>query len=278
MKLEAYKETGKVTLTGVLLLLITTILCSVVLGVAYAYAIHYIPLIYLNLLCVMGVGYGIAYAMKAVSKYGKVRNTLITTLFSFITAVLTVYVQWVFWLKIIYEGAIILNPIEIYYTLIYYIMPYGTWGFGAGDTAVSGILLGLVWIAEAGIIIGIPLFTSKIKEIYCEECHNWVENETHFKYSLEDNTESLKNEFEQGNFEVLSSLKKLGASYSKDHMLLKFGICSECSGTAYASLEKVSIKYNKKGEVTQKEKPIVKTVRISKQKYNELSNIQNGIE
>lgn len=270
LKLERYKESGKFTLVGVLMLLVMSVLASAVLGVAYAYAIHYIPLVYLNLLCVGGVGFAISFIMKKVAKATKVRNKVIVTLFSFITAVLTVYIQWVVWLRIVFEGELYWKPLDVYNAILY-VMPYGTWSIGSSD--INGIELGIIWILEACVMIGIPLWTSAIKEIYCEECNNWVKNEKNIKYAIVGNLEHIKNEFEQGNFEILSTLEKLSADYAESHLALKFGICSECQGTAYASLENVSIRYNKKGEVTKEEKPVVKTVVLSKQKYNDLSNL-----
>lgn len=270
LKLEKYKESGRVDFTGILLLLISMLLTSVVLGFAYAYAIHYIPVVYFNIACVMGVGYIISGVMKRVSKYGKVRNRIITTGVSFITAILTVYIQWIVWLKIVFEGELFWKPLDVYNAILY-VLPYGTWSIGTSD--INGVLLGAVWVAEACTIIGIPLFTSKIEELYCEECNSWVDNEKYIKYSLTSNLESIKKEFEHGNFEVLNTIEKLDADYCESHILLKFGICSECSGLAYASLNNVTIEYNKKGEMKNKNKALVKTVVISKQKYNELLSV-----
>lgn len=54
--LSKYQPTNNFSVQSMLMLVGVLLITSLVLGIAYAYAIIFIPLIYVNVLCTFGVG------------------------------------------------------------------------------------------------------------------------------------------------------------------------------------------------------------------------------
>src|SRR4051812_20328918 len=71
---QYYQHSGAVTFLGPLLGFAAGIPAAILLGVAYAYADAYIPIIYLNLLLALAFGAGVAFVPAWVMRWGKVRN------------------------------------------------------------------------------------------------------------------------------------------------------------------------------------------------------------
>lgn len=208
--------------TGISLIILPLI------GLLYAYAIWYIPFIYINFIIAAVIGFVIGFLIShAVVKFGKVRNASLTIGFSLLAGLIALYFHWAVWIdlvlnagesygssrigvtvsniKILQTFNLALDPTTLF-QIIGEVNKYGTWGFGS--TTVSGIFLSIIWIVEAVIIVGIAVITpiNSTKKPFCELGNEWFKAKTltPFKY-IENRPKMIKN-LENSNPEAFSEL------------------------------------------------------------------------
>lgn len=271
-KLEKYHESGKFGLLSPIILLVFGLIGGLILGAIYSYGVAYIPFIYLNALLAAGLGLGVAFLTSSAGKIGKVRNRAVMAIFGLINGLIALYVQWVVWIHILLDDLWIWKPNEVW-EIVQLILPEGTWSIGrSSDLAVSGTPLAIVWIIEALIIVGIPLFSAVLKSVYCEECEKWIDDEKELKFAITEDIELVKTELESGNLTRLKTLEKLSEDdESRNHIKIHYAICSECNHTAYMSLDKVIIETDKKGNAKPNTTELFEHLMISRAVFEELT-------
>jgi hypothetical protein len=174
---QTYKHSGKFGVHGPILAIVAALVLGWPLGIAYAYLIRWIPLVYVNFFATIGYGvlFGVITAMLL--KIAKVRNNAIAWLTSMVVGFIAWYFAWNgFFFALIKDSPWFYWPAEIFrgMQLVY---PEGTWSMRSG-APVSGIELGIIWLIEAcGIIgfatmVGIGIVT---KTPYCEESQCWLD-------------------------------------------------------------------------------------------------------
>ena len=178
---QTYRHSGKFGIHGPVLAILAAIVLGWPLGIAYAYLIKWIPIVYVNFLVTCGYGAVFGGLTAWLLKVAKVRNNPVAFLTSVAVGIIVFYFAWsgyIFMLtdaemKVASPGNII-NTMKILY-------PLGTWSLRGGEP-VSGIMLGIAWAAEAcgiillAIIVGIGLVT---KTPYCEESRCWLDKTKH---------------------------------------------------------------------------------------------------
>jgi hypothetical protein len=179
-----YTPSGKFNPITFLYLLIAIFVAVPIVALAYTYAILYIPIIYLNFLCVVGVAFGLGYVANFVIGLGKVRNKLLAFFIGLIVGLAGLYCSWLIWIYDHMNAAygvsymqLIESPLA-FWDLIWGINEYGTWGIGrGGDASVSGTMLTVVWIIEAFAMIAPPIFFafSKAREPFIENDDIWAD-------------------------------------------------------------------------------------------------------
>lgn len=147
-----------------------------VMGVVYGYVIRYSPLIYLNILALLGFGYGVGWTVGNAVRKGKCRNRTLRDFLWLVAVVSALYVSWVTWVfAITGHQHLILDPRSLWHALVF-IGKKGVWSIGSSGIPVSGILLYLVWVAEA-IILAVMAWTTSMDQDpgpFCEACGQWV--------------------------------------------------------------------------------------------------------
>lgn len=264
-----YEESGKVGIMAIFTLLLTGIIGAGVLGVIYSYGTWYIPIIYANVILTAAYGFGMGMVTKFGGKLGKVRNTKILVLSGFLMGILAEYVQWVVWLYIYTPGMIILNPSDIF-ELMKQILPIGVWSIGRSQTTVFGAALAAVWIVEAIMIIVIPVVVCTFKEVFCEDCSRWIDDEKTAKFQITNDIQGLKLQFEDGNFQALEELEMYGENYEGPRMELEYCICKDCGQVGYINLEKVDVLLN--GSETEEDREdIIENLIINRKNFDDIS-------
>lgn len=276
-KLKQYEVSGKFGMYAPFIMLLFGVIGGGIFGAIYTYATRFIPFVYLNFLLTLGLGFMVGLLTYKAGKLGKVRNTKVFVFFAFVNGLIALYVQWVVWIKLVFEGVRVLNPFNLL-TLIELVLPHGTWSIGRRSLQfqVSGFPLLLIWIIEAIIIVGIPMIICRSKDVFCEDCSKWAKEDKSFRFLYPENIEKVKSEVESGNFE---SLKRLTKAENKDdakeilHLHLKFGKCPECNQLAYITLCLVTYSRDKKEKLVEKSETLLENLILSKEHFYEIEQL-----
>ncbi len=120
-----------------------------------------IPLIYFNFIITIGFGFVIAIFVQIISKFLKIRERKTRLIMVTILLVVAYYSHWIAYILYISSGTIpsLSNFLSYwiypqnFFAIIGEINTYGTWSLGfSSETPVRGIVLTLIWLAEAAII------------------------------------------------------------------------------------------------------------------------------
>ncbi len=174
---QAYKHSGKFGIHGPVLAITAAVILGWPLGIAYAYLIRWIPFIYVNFLATLGYGFLFGLMASVLLKMARVRNNAISGLTSFLVGVIGLYFAWSGHIHVVVTDA----PWFVWPWQMFGVIPaiyeHGTWGMHSGEM-VSGIMLGIVWLVEAGMIVGIATLAGLStvgKTPYCEDTQCWLD-------------------------------------------------------------------------------------------------------
>ena len=176
--LETYRHSGKFNAPALGLAVGAAVAVGVPLGLAYAYAVRWIPFIYINFFVTLGYGFAFGWLTTRILKAGHVRNTMLAALSGLAAGLIALYCEWSGHIHVVFEDAPwFLRPDEVVrgVKLLY---ESGSWTFH--NQAVTGIPLAIVWLIEAGIIVGLAAampFGSVGDTPYCEQSKCWLDEE-----------------------------------------------------------------------------------------------------
>jgi len=281
-----YKPSGKFTPLAFLYFAGIALIILPLLGLLYAYAIWYIPIIYFNVIIAGAFGFAIAFLIShGVVKFGKVRNVPLTIGLSILAGLIALYFHYAVWvdlvlnmgesygnsrlgitvsnIKIIQTFNLALNPAALF-EIIAEINDYGTWGI-KGST-VSGVFLTVIWIIEALIIIGVATFVpiAFAKAPFCELGNEWFKEKTlpAFQY-IENRPELIKN-LESSNPEAF---KDIALTHTIEDSHSVFALYSSKHNENYLTITNKRAKINKKKELEFESNEFVEYIYLN----NELS-------
>jgi len=218
-----YKRSGKFSSMFFVYFLLGVAISIPILAVAYIYLNHYIPFIYANIFIAIGCGVGLGAVVGFAGKYGKVRNMALMVIFAFIAMVVLKYVQWAVYIPLIFtniyevwEMTFVERKLEAIFLLtrpLYVfegaeiINEFGVWGLGTNvSTAVTGIPLLLVWVAEFIILTASAILTANyfISNPFSEETGAWYSTYDHtISAGVPEHLDSIKQDMEYGKFDSL---------------------------------------------------------------------------
>ena len=149
-----------------------------------------------------------------------------------------------------------LNP-NVLATYVHYFYDHGLWtlnlGHGvnnANGPPVSGIPLAAIWLAEAGIIIGVSAFsawTAMVGLVYCERCEKWTKSTKDVgRLTLAMSPADLAR-IADGDLTPLSTLPR--ASKSEPNFLrLDLETREKCSESNFLTINRATTVVDKKGK------------------------------
>ena len=176
--LETYRHSGKYNALGVVLALGAGAALSFPLGLAYAYLIRWIPFIYVNFFATCGYGLAFGWLTTRILKGNRVRNTTLAALCGLGAGLLALYGEWNGSLHVVFNDAPwLLRPDQVVRG-IKILYADGSWSFHGSN--VTGIPLAIVWVIEAGLVVGISFalpFTFVRDTPYCEQTRVWLDEE-----------------------------------------------------------------------------------------------------
>ena len=186
---EFYTHSGKIT-TSCIIGIASAIGAAMVLGIIYAYATFYIPLIYINVVITIGCGFVLGYAIAKLMLNFKCRNHMFCLVAGGIGGLACLYASWVGFAYIFFNK--FYPQFNVTFTKLL-TSPGGLWNFavdlsktgwfsmGSSSSTdpsyVKGVFLWIIWIIEAGIIVGAAVIMSAgaiTEEVFCEKCDKWA--------------------------------------------------------------------------------------------------------
>ncbi|MFK7747848.1 MAG: hypothetical protein AB8B65_05635 [Kordia sp.] len=277
MHTQYYKPSGKTNSKSFLYLLLAILIAAPILTVVYTYAVLYIPIVYLNVGCVIGIAFGLGFAANFVVGLGKVRNQLVAILFGLIIGIAGLYFSWIIWVYYHLNASPyidithleLLESPEALWDVIWKINEQGTWGIGRNANAyLSGRLLTTVWGIEAIAFIGTPIFFAftKANDPYLEEDDNWADTTKIGPFEFIFDNEILKKQLEAKNYEPLLAMGPALNDQQKSHAI--FTLYHNKKRTHgkefYLSVSNMKERIDKKGQLNFDEKRIINSIRIPK--------------
>jgi len=178
-KFEAYRHSGKYSMKGPVLAVLLSAVAALALGLLYTKLMQWIPLIYFNFLLTAGYGFAFGWVIAKILRSTKTRNTAVAVICGLIGGMFALYGEWSAHIRNLFEvKSLLLMPDQVFVGM-QVLYEFGSWSLKGGD-AVSGVLLGIVWVAEAVTIIGfsVVLPYKAIADVpFCERNQCWLDEE-----------------------------------------------------------------------------------------------------
>lgn len=278
-----YQPSGKYSPSAFIYFLIIALIALPILGLIYAYAIWYIPLIYVNFIIAGGFGFAVGWLInKFVIGRGKVRNTKLAILFGVLSGLIALYFHWAVWMdlvlnagesigserigitvsniKILQVFSLATNPSSLF-ELIGLVNETGTWGIRGGT--VSGTFLSVIWIIELLIVVIvatlIPIGTSR--EPFCEIDNNWFSKTILPAFNVIADKSQMKTALENSQPQVFDDITKV-ENTDQHHSI--FTLYTSEKGENYLSIENKIAQQKDDGKIEFKDDQVVEYISISK--------------
>ncbi|MCU0435528.1 MAG: hypothetical protein MUC87_18865 [Bacteroidia bacterium] len=288
-----YKSSGKAPVTGTLLALAAALVLGILCAFIYCYAIWYIPIIYLNIVIIIGVPFALSWLMARLAiKPGKIRNKMMAGLMGLAAGVVFFVMQWALHCVMVTnsgevhsigsgshelgfaETGFSLNALLFYlfnpsetFTLIGIINEVGTWGIKS--STVSGVMLTICWVVEALIILLLPMYLpyKQAANPFSEKLNQWLNTRKLSRHiEITNSADELRNEIDQGNFATLS---QAGTTLANPFRRLVIHSDDQLQ-EIYLTVQQVTLSHDNKGNEKEDEKVEVKEVLIPRQLYDNL--------
>lgn len=206
-----YRQSGKFSPLAPLIVLIGGLIGAAISGAIYAYALAWIPFIYLNIILVVGYGIAMGAITVLLVKIGKVRNTPLVFAAGFVIGSIAEYIGWVFWILAMSEQEVLLvDPLSLMDAVLT-LGKEGVWSFK--DMTPKGAVLYLMWGIEALWVVLCPAFMAFMiagDDVFCESAGQWADDEIIADRLIPiTNEDEFKLALNQGNFQPLLRLQKL---------------------------------------------------------------------
>jgi hypothetical protein len=287
-----YRPSGEVTVAGLASGLGGGLFAAVVLGLVYAYLMRYSPLVYLNLLCVIGYALVLGAASGYLLKLGKMRNPAVGMCVALFVTLASYYVSWAVWLSIIVSGdKFSVSPWEMashpfgLWRVLQVVNEKGAWSIGHGyassrnHEAVSGVLLWVYWAAEALTVLVGSMATAwyaLTTEPFCESCNVWCAEEKDLVSIGAAEPEELKRRFEAKDF---AYLKTVGPKSAGDAEWCRIDLhrCPSCGGLNALSVNRQKLTTDRKGKTTVTSKNVFRGLLLTEADVRDLRQLSSEL-
>ena len=293
-----YKPSGKFSPISLLYFVVFMVITIPVLSIVYIYAIRFIPFIYLNFLIAIACGCAVGFVMMLISKWGKIRNTILVICLTIVAMIVLKYFQWCIYIPLVYSDIyhffqasfldrmllsfdLFLRPDVVIEEAIF-INANGTWSLGSSGSsgyAVTGIFLSIVWIGEFILMLAgaIALAFSQPGSPYSENTNDWYkEVKTPFEAGLPADPAAFKARLETGDFRELISLVYQGRADQLDHLSLVMFEPKQPTPVDpyYITISQQTTSYDKKGAQKVSSKPLMTYLSVNHAIMAEITQAQ----
>ena len=267
-----YRHSGRFDAGRTLITFIAGTVVALVCGGIYAYIVRYMPIVgWITFIITGGTGFALGSAMGKLLQWARVRNT---TLGLAITALAGLVLVWFSWVVYIYD---LLQQIEIPPTLwdcvtspqimwqiLLDINEHGLWSIK--EAKPTGIFLWAIWLVEAALLIGIPLWYVRKKldeKAFCEACQKWciIRPLIDLK-TLPFSRAEVSRRLESKDFSVIADAKEAPKG-SLMYWTVSLQGCPSCDTTQTLCIDETVLTQNKKGQWEKTIKPVVKRLLLA---------------
>jgi hypothetical protein len=283
-----YQHSGATPVLTVLLAGLAGCVVAVAGALVYAYVDLYIPIIYANILATVGFGALIGFVTAAILKRGRVRSMHVGIALVIVITLVGYYFSWVFWVKATFDryareevAAVVTIPRLIQSPRMLWecasgLNEHGTWSLGHASSSsrdnsnVSGVMLDIVWLAEALVIFGLAIGVTRARiggAIYCERCDRWCGPAVVLRRTAPGDAAAARQGAEAHDF---SHFATLGAASGGHYWELQHEHCGQCNELHTLSVRDVTITTNKKGEQSTKIKKVINRLLVTPEEVEEL--------
>jgi hypothetical protein len=270
----AYRHSGKFGLHGLALAVIVPIAAGFPLGFVYATLIKWIPFIYLNVFITAGYGFLFGFLAGWAMKFGKVRNNPLAALCGAVSGIIGLYFGWNGHIHAYFESApAFCMPGEVLNGMKY-LYEHGSWTL-KGET-ITGVVLGIVWVVEALIIVGISILTPYAMisgTPFCERNECWLDEEKKIS-TMEAFVQTAQLEaIKAGDLSPLfqARAKREGAS-TFGRLTIKHS--SKCEEFCTVTVANVTVTIDKKGKITEKTQKLATNIIVSKSMFEQIVKLE----
>ena len=237
-QLNIYRPSGAAPIAGVITILAAGIVAGVIMGAIYAFVNHHNPVIYLNIVLVIGFGWALGLIIaKGISAF-HIRNRAVAAVVGFIIFGAAYVAHWCVYIPTVivdfdrsvssFDVWLILDTAVMFAqrpwnTLewILRINESGVWsittpGSRSGGIRVSGLALALIWLAEAAIIgyFAVRMPWEQAGKPYSERQQKWLTGKAlSAPIAFIENVEEFLNALARSDYSALTTPL---ASMSKD--------------------------------------------------------------
>jgi len=266
-----YRHSGRFSPAGVVKALVLGSLVAIPLGAAYAYIDLYNPVAgWITFIVTGGTGFFMGWIIAGFLKSGKVRNGPLTILITTLVAGLMLLSSWEVWLYAVLRQAgvnqvglldIVLRP-SLAWEILAAVNARGAWALK--DMTPTGLFLDILWLAEAGALLGIPLAFAwrTIHEFpFCEKCNKWCASRDLMNLKPGD-AAALRAKLEARDFSALTALGKAQAA-SMHFWHAYFQGCADCDTTQTLCIDDHALTTDKNGKLHTTKKAIISRLVLS---------------
>lgn len=273
-----YKPSGKFSPISIVFLLLVLLTLAPAFAWLYAYAIWYCPFIYINFFITIAFGLLVGLAIHfLVIGFGKVRSPGAAGLFGLIGGLWSLYVHWAIWIDLAINAEagngilvshvnyhqlseILRDPIGLFQVAMS-INETGLWS--VFTIPVSGFVLGLIWIAEAVIILVFPVLMAlqKAEKPFGEYQNQWAQEIKLDAFEYIQKPAEFKKLLEEKDSTGLNVLKK--ASNESHHS--EFVLYDAKNDGWYLSITNKHAKQDEKGKIKFEDDTFIKYLSIGRE-------------
>jgi len=274
-----YKHSGKFGIHGPLLAVLAAVVAGYPLGILYAYLIKWIPFVYLNLFITFGYGVIFGLMTMPLLKFAKVRNGTVALLTGLTVGLCAWYLNWNGFVHALLEKSPALIAPGQLWRLMQFLYENGSWGLGFhSQSPVTGIVLVIVWLAEAVIIIGTSalLGYSAVSDTpFCETHGCWLNEEKKFDkldaFVMPDQIAA----FAAGNIGPLDGARpRVPASGTFARVTLRHS--PKCDDFCTLSIENVSVSVDEEGKSQEETQSLLTNLLVPKTMFDYLAQFDHA--
>lgn len=253
-----YRSTGRAPILGLLAGMVVGAIVATAAAPVYVAGATWVPVVQLSALFTVLFGVAVGGAVAGVMRMTKVRNRWATVGFAAVAAAWGLGVAWFSWVGLVFyredPTAAPLDLINPFYHLaaILGAYEYGTWSIGSSGTAVSGIFLAIVWLAEAATVVGGAVgvaLSMTADRVFCEACNSWCTVDPDLRLVELAELDTLRDALvNRGDVAPLTTAP--GTQLGDAWVAVKAGWCPGCGDTNVVALDRATATYDRRGNRT----------------------------
>ena len=277
-----YRHSGSFSPTLLVLGVLIALVGALLVAWIYAYAIYYIPFIYINVFLTAGFGFALGMISVHVMRGAKLRNGGFFGAVALLITAVAFYGHWAASVGIVLRASdvdimamdVALQPRAMWGTILD-INEAGAWSIFGID--FSGIPLWVVWFLEAGIVfvLSIVIGQSMFVDVpFCEKCESWCKKHTNVARVRDADPAAVVQAFESRDLDALRSFESVPPDLEVGEWFeCDVETCSACGATSTLDVSMVVATQNDKGEASKDTTSVVSNLLLTKQEVEGIRSL-----